>query len=240
MELLAEMVAHAVQVQPLEACGLVVAMRDGKKQRLVRARNVAPNPRHEFDLCPDAWLALATGEDVVGIYHSHPFTSPEPSMADRVGCENTGLPWHIVTPAGGYQYFEPSGFEAPYLKRPYVYGTLDCYTLIRDWYRRECGITLPEFHRPPKWWEKGMNLYVDNFEAVGFISLHGQVPQRGDLFLIQMFSPVPNHSAICLGDGMILHHVQDRLSTREVWGGMWERHMTHHLRHASAIGDVRG
>jgi len=53
----------------------------------------------------------------------------------------------------------------------------------------------------------------------------------GDCFLMQVASPVPNHAAIYLGDGLILHHLQGRLSSRDVYGGYWQKVTTHILRH---------
>jgi proteasome lid subunit RPN8/RPN11 len=238
MSLVDEMVQHAIDDQPNEACGFIVTF--GRRTRLVRARNVAEEPRVTFLIDPEAWLSLSDEEQVVGIYHSHPVTSPEPSMSDRVGCEASEVPWHIVTPAGGYHYFEPSGYQAPYKGRPYVYGHLDCFTLVRDYYQREFGIELHELDRPNEWWKHGKNLYVEHHQAYGFRSLVDAKPEVGDIFLIQVFSEVPNHAAIYVGDQKILHHVQGRLSSVDVWGGMWSRNMTHHLRHESRMEPEHG
>jgi hypothetical protein len=48
---------------------------------------------------------------------------------------------------------------------------------------------------------------------------------------MQVASPVPNHAAIYLDDGPILHHLQGRLSSRDVYGGYWQKITTHTLRH---------
>jgi cell wall-associated NlpC family hydrolase len=48
---------------------------------------------------------------------------------------------------------------------------------------------------------------------------------------MQVASPVPNHAAVYLGDGLILHHLQGRLSSRDVYGGYWQKVTTHALRH---------
>lgn len=234
MGLAAEMIAHANDAAPNEACGLVVAA--GPKTRLVRAKNIAAEPRSTFDLDPDAWLEVGDGEDVIGIYHSHPVTSAEPSLADMAGCEASKLPWYIVTPSGGYRLIEPSGFEAPYLERPYVYGVHDCWSLVRDWYNREWKLDLPDFARPPlpssDW---PVSPYLANFEGCGFVPAPTDEAKLGDMFLLQVGSRVSNHIAVYLGDGTILHHVQGRLSKRDPWGGYWHKHMTHHLRHNTRL-----
>lgn len=235
--MLEQMMEHAAAAYPQEACGLVVATRNGTRARLIRAKNIAADPIRTFDLDPDAWLEVGDTEEVIGVYHSHPDSTSEPSMADRTSCEASGLPWHIVGyPLGSYSRIEPVGFRAPYKGRPYVHAIHDCYGIMRDWYSWEWGLHLPDFKREDLWWEKGQNLYLDNFEACGFVQLIDKDPQQGDMFLIQANGKVPNHAAIWLSDGTILHHVRDRLSGYDPWGGFWLKHSTHHLRHNSKIG----
>jgi len=228
--------AHAAETHPHEACGLVVSA--GRKHRLLRGLNISEEPRTTFALDPAVWLEVGDNEAVIGVYHSHCDVPATPSMADRSSCEASGLPWHIVSyPSGGYQRIEPNGFRAPYLKRPYVHAIHDCYAIVRDWYNWEWNLGLPDFERDFQWWEKGQNLYIENFEKCGFVQLVDVPPKAGDAFLIQMHSSVPNHAAIYLGDGTILHHVQGRLSTKDPWGGMWEKHAVCHLRHNSRLGN---
>lgn len=239
MNLIAEMLAHAREASPNECCGLVVA--SGKKVRLVRARNVAELPMKHFDLDPAAWFEVGDDESVIGIYHSHPHSDASPSMADLTGCEVSQMPWHIVCPATEeYRLVEPSGYVAPYEKRPYLYGVLDCYTVVRDWYRREWGIVLPDFVREKDFWLAGKNTFVDNIELCGFARLSNQTPEVGDLFLIQHGAKVPNHIVLYFGQDRILHHVENRLSRVDQFGGVWHRHVTHHLRHQSRLGVSNG
>ena len=233
--LIDDILAHANEDYPNEACGLVVAQ--GKRHRVIRARNLAHEPGLTFDLDPGAWLEVRPGETVVGIYHSHPSGDPEPSLCDLSGCEASGLPWHIVgCQTGAYRMVEPRGFRAPYVGRPYVYGAHDCWTLARDWYQWEWGLKLPDFRREPRFWLKGQSMFVDNLGVCGFVNLVDEEPLPGDAFLVQVASPVPNHVAVWLGDGTILHHVQGRLSTRDPWGGYWQKHASHHIRHNSKMG----
>jgi proteasome lid subunit RPN8/RPN11 len=54
--------------------------------RLVRGRNVHPTPETRYEIDPAQLRALLFTEDsdrvLVGIYHSHPRTAPEPSPFD--------------------------------------------------------------------------------------------------------------------------------------------------------------
>lgn len=240
MEYIKHMMEHAKSAHPYEACGLVV--QNTGEPFLLLSKNMATNPRSEFQISEDAWLAVADGDTVVGIYHSHADESCEPSMTDRVMCEATDLPWHIVSyPQHGYTCIVPEGYKAPYLRRPYVHGVLDCYTIIKDWYEREWQLELPEFDREDLWWEKDQDLYQDNFGKLGFKELPpGTAAEIGDAFLIQLGTKRtqkvrPNHGAIYIGDGKILHHPRGRLSGEDVYGGMWEQFTVYHLRHESRM-----
>lgn len=235
LELYAEMQAAAKAAFPQEACGLIAST--GVTQRLILARNLSEDPERTFDLDPEAWLKVRDDEEVVGIFHSHPKGTAKPSPADLSMIEATNLPWHIVGLVGDdYRVVNPSGYQAPYEGREYVWRIHDCYSLVRDWYKREWGLHLPDFDRDPFFWEKGQSLYEDNYANCGFVKLIDQPLQVGDLLLIQVMSKVPNHGAIYVGNGEIIHHVHNRLSKRDRWGGMWARGMSHHLRHESRMG----
>ena len=52
---------------------------------------------------------------------------------------------------------------------------------------------------------------------------------------MQLGADVPNHAAIYIGNGLVLHHPRDRLSCKDVYGGIWQKHTVMHLRHRSKM-----
>ena len=78
--------AHAQSEHPRECCGLLV----GTAQAILKAvpvENVAVDPFRRYEIAPDAYLAelkrcREQGGAVVGGYHSHPRSAPEPSPTD--------------------------------------------------------------------------------------------------------------------------------------------------------------
>ena len=213
-ELRAEILAHAKAEAPRECCGLVAVVKG--RQRYFACRNIAETPDEHFVL--DGWSEVEDKGEVVAVVHSHPKTNPAPSAADRVACEKSELPWFIVNPnTEGWGYCEPAGFVLPYVGREFVHGVVDCYTLVRDWYAREYGIKLRDYDRRDQWWDHGENLYLENFQKEGFYKIPVEDLRRGDALLMNLVSPVPNHAAIYLGDSRVLHHVQGRLSSRDVY-----------------------
>jgi len=224
-------VAHAEGEYPREACGLVVVVKG--RERYWPCRNTAATPSEHFVLAPEDYAAADDAGEVVMVVHSHPNAPARPSAADRVACEASELPWAIISVDGAdgavrateVLVFEPCGYRAPLVGRPFSHGVLDCYSLVRDWYGQEWGLALPDFARRDEWWNDGhTDLYTDHLAEYGFHQVKLAEIQRGDLLLMQVRSRnlVPNHAGIWLGDGNMLHHMHGRLSSRDVFGGYWQ------------------
>lgn len=225
----AEFTQHAESEFPREACGLVIVARG--RQVYVPCRNIAIGT-DQFAIDPEDYAKADQTGEIVAVVHSHPNLPANPSQADLVACEATGLPWFILSfPVGVWAELYPTGYKAPLVGRQWSHGVLDCYSIIRDWYAQERGITLLDFERHDEWWLRGQNLYEENFAKAGFCEITDGSLVTGDVILMQVGSPVSNHGAVYLGDGLILHHVQGRLSTRDVYGGYWLKHTTKSLRY---------
>jgi proteasome lid subunit RPN8/RPN11 len=221
--------AHAQSEFPRESCGLLVVQKG--RQRYVSCRNMAQGT-DQFVIHPEDYANAQSLGEIIAVVHSHPKTSAEPSQADRVSCEATGFPWFIVSvPTGVWCEIKPSGYVAPLVGRQWCHGVLDCYSLVRDWFSQVRGVELADFVRHDQWWKHGQNLYLENFAAAGFVAIDAPQAKEGDCFLMQVGADVPNHAAVYLGDGHILHHVQGRLSSRDVYGGYWQKITTHCLRY---------
>jgi proteasome lid subunit RPN8/RPN11 len=85
-------VAHARRDAPYECCGLLVG-RPGEILEAVPASNGAADPERRYEISPIDYFAqirrcrkisAAQSENlaVLGAYHSHPRTGPEPSATD--------------------------------------------------------------------------------------------------------------------------------------------------------------
>ena len=85
-KLLAEMIVHAQEEAPTEACG-ILAGKNGRILKLYRARN-ADRSRVSYRLDPEEQYRIfedieARGWELVGIYHSHPTSPAIPSDTDE-------------------------------------------------------------------------------------------------------------------------------------------------------------
>jgi proteasome lid subunit RPN8/RPN11 len=222
-------IEHAEREYPREACGLIIVERG--VETYVPCRNLATGTDH-FALDPTSYDAAERRGEIVAVFHSHPNAAPTPSQADLVACEASGLPWHIVgVPSLLWAGIEPNGYIAPLVGRDWSHGVLDCYAIVRDYYKQERGIELMQFERHDDWWLRGENLYLDNFGKAGFKAVPESELDVGDVILMQMRSKVPNHAGIYIGGNIILHHLMNRLSSRDIYAEFYRRSTTHVLRY---------
>lgn len=222
---IAEFTDAARREFPREACGLVVVLRG--RPRLVLCANRAADPVADFEIDPQDYADAELQGDVVGVIHSHPGGTAQPSGMDLTSHAASGLTWWIVGLAE--RDAEPDLVELPAAEarlplkgRQFLHGVVDCFTLIRDWYWQERGIRLPDFAREDNWWDKGQDLYVENYASAGFVALaDGAEIQPGDILLMNIGSNKANHGAVYIGNNTILHHLHGRLSCQEVYTGFY-------------------
>lgn len=233
---------HLISAYPMEGCGLLLENGD-----YFPCDNLSVTPLESFRIGAEQFAEAEEISPVIGVVHSHPNWSSLPSDGDRVSCENLGLKWHIYsinknsdgqTVRDGYSVLEPSGWRAPLVGRTFTHGTLDCLQVVLDYYLYEKGIDLGKYDREDDWWNNGGDLYRELLPKAGFVKLDGDPSsikyEEGDVVLMQVRSPVPNHAGVYLVNGTlksqpelyptpdsILHHMYGRSSNREVFGGYW-------------------
>lgn len=225
---------HVKEEYPREACGLIIVTARGR-EKYIRAKNISSKPQELFTLDPHSYATAEDMGSIIGICHSHPNASAKPSEGDLASCEASKKTWHILSwPENELYTWDPTNVAVPLVGRPFHYGILDCCTLVRDYYKQNLDIEFECYSGEDGWWDEGESRYLDNYKEQGFVRVRGKNNfKKHDIFLIKLVSPVPNHAAVYIGDGRVLHHVHGRLSNRELYGGYWIKHTTHHLRHIS-------
>lgn len=205
--------AHAAECYPEESCGLVV------NNQYLPMKNCASDPLNDFLIDPVHLIDI----EVQAIIHSHPDADPVPSSADMRGQIDSAVPWGIFTVKRDYfgecnfspiLWFGDQVPKLPLIGRPFVHGVTDCYAIIRDVYKEELGIELPDFPRDWDWWMNDQNLYTDGFSKAGFYEIQQHELKKYDVVLssLGMRNGVANHGSIYYGDEMVLHHLAAKQS----------------------------
>lgn len=212
---------HALEEYPKECCGLII------NNKYIKQKNIAKDPIKDFEMHP----MLLVNNDVQAVVHSHTAvvgtilgeaTTWDLRTASYLDMKNqieTNIPWGIVG-TNGSMCQDPVWFGSmvpitELVGRDFIHGIYDCYSLIYDYYKLTYNIALPQQPRNPNWWDKGLDLYSDNFKKAGFEEINISQAQAGDVFLLTIQSKVINHAAVYIGDNLILHHLANRLSRRE-------------------------
>jgi proteasome lid subunit RPN8/RPN11 len=93
----AEMIGHAYDGYPLEACGLLVGHGD-RVDRFVSCTNEAASARiysiPAKELLRAERSAEDAGDEIIGVFHSHTHSDPYPSPTDVEQAPDPG--WHYV------------------------------------------------------------------------------------------------------------------------------------------------
>ena len=221
-------IEHAKDIYPRESCGFIYVFKGRLKYH--RATNMATDA-DTFAIAPDEYAQVEALGEIVALVHSHPDASELPSVVDQRAHSVSGLDWVIIGLMDGVAkvHVMPAVTDTPPLMgRVFVHGVTDCYSFIRDWYAQNRGVKLLDFARADNWWERGENLYLDNFAKAGFMVVDEM--QVGDVLLMTVGANVPNHGAVYVGDNIIEHHLYGRLSSREVYGQFYRERTTHVLR----------
>ena len=220
-----EALLHAETEDPKESVGLLLNVK-GKKVYFP-CKNVAGRPKRSFILDQNDYLEATKKGQVVAVIHSHPNTPPIATQADKMNCEKHGIPWYIINPRlKTWGEYKPEGYKAPLIGREYSWGIADCWSIVTDFYEQEFKTTLDNYpERPNNVNDFSRNPFFEsNIEAVGFSRISGEEPlKKGDIIFMSLRSPGLNHCAIYIENGMILHHLTDRLSCREEYNKWYQK-----------------
>lgn len=253
-EVVWEIRQHAIKCFPEESCGLVVVGDDGEPE-YVRSPNIHPEPTQHFTVDPEITLQyLQPVARILACVHSHPEGPNYPTYADQVMQIDSGVICGIVpvTETTTHDGAVPIAHDVlwwgdslpvpPLSPRRFIWGIFHCWSLVRDWYRVELGIVLPNFAVAEDFIKKGESVFLDNVEKAGLTNI-GKIDiselQRGDILVGHLQGDKPNHCGVYTGGDKFLHHSPDALSG-EADLVRWWKHIDTVFRHAGKTASLRG
>jgi cell wall-associated NlpC family hydrolase len=228
---------HFLANYPNEACGIVV------DSTFIPIPNTTDkDPTCNFKI--DSSVIIEYGDEIEAIVHSH--TQPlklydrvldprTPSHEDMLGQQATKLTWGICGTDGESVttplWFNPDDDPAELTGRPFIHNVYDCYTLVRDYYKINSGITLGIYPRPVEWEQFDKNLYTRYFKDEKFEEIDPQEIREGDSVLFHIYHrSFVDHAGVYVGDGKFLHHQFNRLSCVDDLA-RWNKHIAKVVRY---------
>lgn len=220
---------QAIACPEEEVCGLII---DGVVHP---AKNVAfgiksmpdgtrreASPKDDFELDDKSfqlWANSVGGDKKVVIYHSHVNENDDFTPSDVENMYATACPWLMVhVPSERIRYFDPHQ-QQPYEGRPWHYAYSNCFTLVRDWLKRELNFTLvgPVLQREHAWEDKMWNEIVEGCDRqMERLPRDFGKLQRGDVLVFRVGERAfnPNHMGVMVSSekNLFLHQLIDRPS----------------------------
>lgn len=119
-----------------------------------------------------------------------------------------------------------------YLKYEHLLGmewehiAADCYALVRGFYFDNWALSLPDYPRAERWWERSPedDLLMRNFRHAGFFPVTTEDQFQitpGDVLLMARGTQVVSHCGVWIGGNRFLHHPFGGVSCIDRWAGKW-------------------
>ena len=209
---------HVLQMFPMECCGIIL------HDSYMPCKNIALDPYKTFKIDKHI-MVHSYNNGMQAIIHSH-IDCPYLSKEDMDRSEDVDIPWGVAfindAKKNGIYFWGSEIDTQELIERPFVYGIYDCYTLVKDYYKVKMNVELPPVKSDYNLWGNGDSLFEKLFPEFGFVPVNrGSSFQKGDVFMWAIGSKVTNHIGVYDGDGRILHHLNNRLSSycdMNVWG----------------------
>lgn len=160
-----------------EACGLIIRNSNGDIS-VISCPNSSITPKKSFVIEEKIVDEYARKNQIIGYYHSHIHeNSNELSWIDKAMSEQTNMICVMYNiHSEDFHIHKPCGWIAPLLKRPYMTGFFDSFTILKDFYKKSIDINNNfYYHR----YEKCINVLT----SVSLNSLH-RVLDKNKFYLI--------------------------------------------------------
>ena len=232
MDFIEEIREHFKNEYPREGCGILTVVKG--KQKWIPCTNIAEENNH-FIIDTKEYLKIARTSDIVGIVHSHPDESSEPSELDINNCNALGKKYYIFSyPEMDLTVVEPEINTTDLYGREYEFGVKDCFEALRDYLKTQNIDIPPRAMFVEDYWDKEIDYFNDktisewNHSPVSLNEI-----KENDVLIFKVFSNINNHCGVYLGNDIFYHHAENRLSCRENLYPQWKKWLVGAYRYAA-------
>lgn len=205
-----------------ETCGfLYITFTDVK---FYPCQNIALDKREYFEISKEDYLECLKLGKIVGIFHSHTanlisaFTQDDIDTAEEA--EAPIYLYHLGDKT--WKEYIPPSYHVGLEGQMFIFGQQDCFSLVRHYFRQKHKIFIADYDRDEHYLQQADNRILDNFSNEGFINIKiSGIPQKEDVFVFSNTRDIPQHFAIFIGPGRVLHHPLGSLSRYDSFNGGW-------------------
>ena len=235
---------HVLKEYPTEACGLLV------DNEFLPCTNIHNNPEHGFLIDPADVIRLTKNRTLQAVLHSHPYRStdrfedgfcPEfPSQRDMEVSNEYQIPFGIASSDGSgisrLVWFNDDEIQ-PILGRKFVWGSSDCFCLVRDWYRLNKGISFLNVPRSFGWWNQkdAEPIFELWFPKLGFYEIPKHEATIGDVVLMRLgdrySNGVINHCGVISNHNELTHQANGNSYSQATRLDKWNRSIAKYIRY---------
>lgn len=232
-----EIYDHANEFPQEEVCGIVFLDKNHSVE-IIRAANNSLNKSESFSIDPRTFLKHKLQGSILGIYHSHPHSSEEPSAQDKKESEEIGIPYFIYSlkTKKSFIYYPKSYKKDNLLGQPYVRGFNECTCLFKDVYKNNLNLDismwnknywLPENHDDAN--KLLMKILDKNMCKVNSLDL-----RRYDLMVFNI-NQKRYHVGVYIGGDIFMHQPINGLSRNQMLDGRWQNKIKSVYRHPQFV-----
>lgn len=208
-----------------EICGVLVE-RNGKLEAVQ-----LPNMEQDRER---AW-SLPVGDYSYAKMFWHTHTRPDSIDGFSDPDKHTGQVWLMpmcvyVCHTQKFHYWQPDGFRASIVGRPWSPMVFDCFALVRDAITEFFGIRVPDLSRTFLHATRGIESIETYWQPAGFELVHK--PAIGRVAVINYGgSKYANHIALLITENWILHQLRGTPSRVELFSEQWRKSTFFYMRH---------
>lgn len=222
---------HAERVKPAEACGCIIKVLDNPV--IYPCENVSGRPASTFRISPESYLKAESMGEVLAIYHSH-LKNRSPSGFDIQASAGHRIPYVVYNVPGDVFCVADGPRLLDFMSRDFEIGVNDCFSLVRDFYRKFLGVEISNYDREEGWHERNPRMFLDNFVKEGFRETDKLEENCLLLLKTSHHAEFPHHLGIYLGDDTMFHHPREKRPLIEPYPGRWEEATVMKLVHEKA------
>lgn len=229
-----EIIEHAESFPGEEVCG-TVSLDKLLIAQVNKEINESQNKNNSFIISTNKILNT---ENILGVYHSHPIGTADPSESDKKNSEEMCLPYLIYSNEfKNFNLYYPKSYKPTDIYgRPYVTGFYECVCTIKDYLMLEAGIVddYSEYNYWPSNVAEEANKYLISILTKRFKRIKDKTIKKHDILILNAGEKI-FHVGMYTGSNQFVHQRAFHLSSKDEFNNSWQKRVKYVFRHNSFV-----